>query len=120
MTSPNRRSARDRRLLALADRVIRPVLTNSRVERAIGHPCCTLRYTGRVSGAPVELTVWYQRTDDGVDVDVGLPDRKAWWRNFRGAGHPVHVQIDGVSRSGHGVAVGEPPGPVRVHIRWRD
>jgi hypothetical protein len=27
-----------------------------------------------------------------VRIEVGMPDRKTWWRNFT-TGHPLHLQL---------------------------
>lgn len=113
-----RERERNRRMWVGVDRVIEPVLTNRRVEKLIGHRTCSLHYVGRSSGKPVELTVWYELTQEGCRVEVGAAAKKSWWRNFRGAGHPCEVIVDGVRRSGHGTAHGTPPGKVYVDIRW--
>ena len=74
-------------------------------------------YTGRRSGRRFSIPVGYRRTGDEVTIDVGLPDRKTWWRNFTGDGSPLAVRLDGVDRPGHGVARRDDQGRVTVAVR---
>lgn len=98
--------------------IIRPVLSNPRVQQLIGHRTCLVRYTGRRSGRQIGLTVWYRRTPEGVAIEVGAPGQKVWWRNFRGTGHPIEVVIDEVTHRGTGRAVDE--SGVRVEVTFDD
>ena len=60
----------------------------------------------------------YRRRDDGnIDIVANMPDAKTWWRNFLGDGAPLSVTLDGVERSGHGVAHRDDNGRVTVQVR---
>lgn len=97
-----------------ANRLMRPVLTNPVVQRLIRRPTCTVRYAGRRSGAERELTAWYQRTGNGVDIQVGMPERKTWWKNFRRP-HALEIEIDGRRYAGTG-AVEQRAGKTFVRV----
>lgn len=74
-----------------------------------------IRYTGRKSGQTFELPVGYQRKGDTVVIRVGMPDKKAWWRNFLGEGSAVtFVGLDGRDRTGHALATRDERGGVSV------
>src|SRR4051794_35791783 len=44
---------------------------------------CLISVTGRRSGRTFTFPVAYSRTDAGVRIAVGWPERKRWWRNLR-------------------------------------
>ena len=48
-------------------------------------------------------------------IRVGMPDKKAWWRNFLGEGSAVtFVGLDGRDRTGHALATRDERGGVSV------
>lgn len=61
-------------------------------------------YTGRRSGRTFSMPVSYQRDGDTVTIQVSLPERKTWWRNFTGDGGPLSLHLDGADRAGHALA----------------
>jgi hypothetical protein len=74
-----------------------------------------IRYQGRKSGKTFELPVGYRRTGDTIVIGVAMPDKKAWWRNFLGAGDAlVFVGLDGADRTAHAVATRDERGGVSV------
>jgi hypothetical protein len=76
-------------------------------------------YVGRRSGRTFSTPVGYQRVEGGVVIEVSIPDRKEWWRNFTGEGGPITVRLDEVERPGHAVA-SRFRGRVRVTVRFTD
>lgn len=85
------------------------------VGRLIRRGLVVIRYTGRKSGQTFELPVGYQRKGDTVVIRVGMPDKKAWWRNFLGEGSAItFVGLDGRDRTGHAVATRDDRGGVSV------
>ena len=96
--------------------VVDALLRSPRLRGLVQGRMTVLTYTGRRSGREVRLPVGYERGGpERVLVRVGLPDRKTWWRNFTGDGHPVTVLLDGRERVGHGVVVRE-AGRVTVDV----
>jgi hypothetical protein len=77
----------------------------------------TISYVGRKSGRTFSLPIGYQRSGDTVTIRVGMPDKKAWWRNFLGAGAPMTIQLDGKERSGHAIATRDDRGRVSVVLQ---
>jgi hypothetical protein len=73
--------------------------------------------TGRVSGREYTLPVAYERDGDSVQITVGWPERKRWWRNLTGAGAPVRVRLSGDERTGHAVATGDDASGVEVVVK---
>ncbi|MFE7407594.1 nitroreductase/quinone reductase family protein [Isoptericola sp. NPDC057559] len=76
-----------------------------------------LTYTGRRSGRVFSIPVGYRRRGEVVTIGAMLPDAKLWWRNFLGAGAAATVEVDGVARPGHAVAVRDDAGRVTVTVR---
>lgn len=86
--------------------VVGALLRSPRLRGLVQGRMTILTYTGRRSGRAFSLPVSYEQDGpDRVLVPIGLADRKTWWRNFTGDGHPVAVRLDGTDRPGHGVAV---------------
>lgn len=80
-------------------------LQNSpRFGRLVRQRMTVVTYVGRRSGREFSTPVAYFRTDDGVRIDVMMPDAKNWWRNFTGDGGPLSVRLDDVERTGHATA----------------
>jgi hypothetical protein len=77
-----------------------------------------IRYVGRRSGKTIETPVGYQRSGDGIVINVMSPDNKTWWRNFLGEGGPITLlKLDGQDRTGHGVADRDDKGRVKVTVQ---
>ena len=84
-------------------------LANLCVERALRSPLhgaldgslTLLTYRGMRSGREITLPVQYARDGDQVVVLVGHPERKRWWRNFRGP-REVRLRLDGRDWTGRG------------------
>jgi hypothetical protein len=73
--------------------------------------------TGRRSGREFTFPVSYSRpSEDKVEITVGWPERKKWWRNLRGKGGPVRLRLRGKERTGHAVARGDAESGVTVHV----
>jgi len=53
-----------------------------------------VRYLGRRSGATFTTPTQYASRNGGIIIMVGTPERKQWWRNFRG-GHDLEVLLRG-------------------------
>lgn len=61
--------------------------------------CCMLTTTGRRSGRPHEIEIWFGVLDGGVCLISGNGPTADWYRNL--VAHPlVHLLIDGVAWSG--------------------
>jgi len=77
-----------------------------------------IRYVGRRSGKTVQTPVGYQRSGDGIVINVMSPDNKTWWRNFLGEGGPITLlKLDGRDRTGHAVTDRDDKGRVQVTVR---
>ena len=75
-----------------------------------------ISYTGRKSGARFTLPVAYRLRGDTVTIQVAMPERKNWWRNFLGSGAPLTVHLDDGARSGMAVAHRDERGQVTVTV----
>ena len=77
-----------------------------------------IRYVGRKSGRTFQIPVGYRRSGDSIVIGVNMPDKKNWWRNFRGEGGPITLLgLDGRDRQGNAVAVRDDRGRVSVTVR---
>jgi hypothetical protein len=77
-----------------------------------------IRYVGRRSGKTIETPVGYQRSGDGIVINVMSPDNKTWWRNFLGEGAPITLlKLDGQDRTGHAIASRDEDGRVKVAVQ---
>ena len=59
----------------------------------------------------------YRRTGDTITIRVGLPDQKAWWRNFLGTGAPMTIHLVDGERTGHAIATRDDRGRVTVTLK---
>lgn len=89
---------------ARVNAVVRPIVLSPRWGRLLGRSMTVVTYTGRRSGRSFTIPVAYRREGDEVTIRVEIPDRKNWWRNFTGEGAPLSLRLEGVERTGHGVA----------------
>jgi hypothetical protein len=74
-------------------------------------------YTGRRSGRTFSTPVAFRQAGDTVTISVEVPQRKKWWRNFTGEGGPLSLELNGVERVGHAVAVENGKGRVIITVR---
>lgn len=95
------------------ERVMLPLL-DSPVGAALGASTAVVSYTGRRSGKQVTLPVMYRRKGDIVVIGVTMPSAKTWWRNFRGEGARMRLDLGGEVREAHAIAVERDNGAVRV------
>lgn len=72
--------------------------------------------TGRRSGREYTFPVAYRRRGETVEITVGWPARKRWWRNLRDGGAPVRLRLGGETRSGHAEAHGDERSGVTVAV----
>lgn len=91
--------------------------TSPRWGRLVSRRLTVITYTGRRSGRTFSTPVGYRRAGDTVTIGVQFPDAKTWWRNFLGDGGPITLDLDGVDRAGHAVAVRDGAGRVTVTAR---
>ena len=72
--------------------------------------------TGRRSGREFTFPVGYSREGDRVEIVVGWPERKIWWRNLRQGGR-VRLLLAGEELSGWAQAHGDERRGVTVDVR---
>lgn len=84
--------------------------------RGAGRRLALITVTGRKTGREYTFPVGYSRRGDQVEVVVGWPERKLWWRNLTGEGAPVRIEIEGTERRGHAVARGDEESGVTVEV----
>ena len=84
-------------------RVINPLvlwILRSPLHRLLSSRLAAITVTGRRSGARHTLPVGYRRADDALEIRVGAPERKMWWRNLQGDGALVELLVRGEASSG--------------------
>lgn len=84
----------------LVNPVVRAVL-RSPVHRLLSGSVMLITYTGRRSGKHRTIPVMYAPAGGTLLVNVGMAERKRWWRNLQG-GAPVEVLLQ--RRSSRGLA----------------
>lgn len=104
------------RLAAAVNTLVRPFVASSLGRRLVGGTLTLVTYRGRRSGKVVTIPVGYVHRGEEVDIGVGMPDQKVWWRNFTGDGHPLAIRLDGVDRTGHAVARRGDDGTVHLTV----
>ena len=72
--------------------------------------------TGRRTGRRYTVPVSYRRTGNHLEITVGWPERKRWWRNLTGAGAPVEIEIARTRFRGHAIASGDESAGVTVDV----
>lgn len=93
------------------------LVTSPLLGRLVRRRMTVVTYTGRRSGRVISTPVAYLRRGDGVvEIPVGLPGKKTWWRNFTGEGAALTLLLDGAPHPGHGVATRDSRGAVRVTV----
>ena len=91
------------------------LVLRSPAHRALSGRLALITVTGRRSGRRFTFPVGYRRVDGRVEIAVGAPDRKLWWRNLRGGG-PVLIRLRGTEHSGWGEAHGDAQSGVTVVV----
>jgi len=92
------------------------VLLNSPLHAPLSGQLALITVTGRRSGRTFTFPVGYQRAGNIVNIGVGWPERKLWWRNLLDQGAPVQMRIRGTDYSGHAVARGDEQRGVTVEV----
>lgn len=93
------------------------LITSRRLGPVVRRRMTVVRYAGRRSGRVISTPVGYRRRGAGVvEIPVGLPGRKTWWRNFTGEGAALTLLLDGSPREGHAVATRGARGTVLVTV----
>ena len=72
-------------MLWVTNRLVNPVLAwvlRSGAGRVLGRRLAVVEYVGRRSGERRRLVTLYRRAGGAIEIPIGLPDRKTWWRNF--------------------------------------
>ncbi len=77
----------------VANRLLIPLL-RSRAGRFLGRRIAVVEYLGRRSGQHHQLVTRYVKEGGTVRIEVGMFDRKTWWRNFK-TEHPVRLRLAG-------------------------
>lgn len=85
--------------------IMEPLLRLPFLKDTVFKSMTEITYAGRRSGKQVTLPVAFQRRGENqVIVGVAMAERKTWWRNFDSGPHPIGIRLDGVDRTGTGVA----------------
>jgi hypothetical protein len=71
--------------------------------------------TGRRSGRKYTFPVGYEQEGDRVQITVGWPEGKRWWRNLRQGGE-VQLWLRGVERNGQALARRDERSGVTVEV----
>jgi deazaflavin-dependent oxidoreductase (nitroreductase family) len=79
----------------------------------VSEDCCCLTTTGRVSGEPREVELWFERERDTVYMLSGNGVLSAWVRNIL-AEPAVKLRIDGEAFEGRAQVVGDDEEIARV------
>lgn len=93
------------RVARVFNTAVTPLLSAPVIGPFLGKSMTQISYTGRKSGKRFTLPVAFRRQDDGtIIVGVAASGQKTWWRNFQPGPTPMTITLDGVERSGTGVA----------------
>ena len=82
---------------AFLNRFVNPIVAailRSPAHGLLSRRLLLLTYTGAVSAASHTIPVAYGERDDGLEIRVGAPEAKRWWRNLR-SGAPVELRLRG-------------------------
>lgn len=77
----------------LANRLLIPAL-RSRAGARLGRRLAVVEYQGRRTGKHRQLVTHYTQDGPKVSIEVGMAERKTWWRNFR-APQPLCLRLAG-------------------------
>lgn len=75
----------DLRTFTVFNRTVNPVvrlLLRSPAHRALSGRLALITVTGRRSGRRFTFPVGYRELDGRIEIAVGWPERKRWWRNL--------------------------------------
>ncbi|MCF8602795.1 nitroreductase family deazaflavin-dependent oxidoreductase [Gordonia sp. HY442] len=93
------------RVARVVNTAVTPLLSAPVVGPLLGKSMTQISYTGRKSGKRFTLPVAFRRQADGtILVGVAAASQKTWWRNFQPGPTPITIDLDGVERTGTGVA----------------
>ena len=85
----------------IADPLVSLIL-RSRFHRWMSASVLLITYRGRRSGKEFTLPVQYVQDGHLIYIVPGMPEKKSWWRNFRGK-TPVQLTLRGEVLSGNSV-----------------
>jgi hypothetical protein len=77
----------------VANRILSPLL-HSRAGARLGRRLAVVEYLGRRTGQRHQLVTQYILDGTTVRIDVGMAERKTWWRNFQQP-HPIRLRLAG-------------------------
>lgn len=103
---------------AVQNRTVNPLvrgLLRSPAHGLLSRRLLLITVTGRRSGRRFTIPVGYREAEGGLEIAVGGPERKRWWRNLRG-GAPVAVRLRGQERRGWAEAHGDERAGVTVSV----
>jgi deazaflavin-dependent oxidoreductase (nitroreductase family) len=96
------------RILQRAGNPFVRLILRSPLHSLLSRTLILVTYTGRRTGQERSLPVMYAPDGGRLVVLAGEPERKAWWRNFEGAGRSAHVCRRGKRIEVHGQVVRDP------------
>lgn len=105
-------------VFAVYNRTVNPVvrlLLRSPAHGALSRRLALITVTGRRSGHRFTIPVGYREADRRVEILVGRPERKRWWRNLRG-GAPVQLHLRGEQHTGWAEVHGDEHSGVTVVV----
>lgn len=77
----------------VANKLLIPVL-KSRMGARLGRRLAVVEYQGRRTGKHHQLVTQYTKEARTVSIEVGMAERKTWWRNFRTT-RPLRLRLAG-------------------------
>ncbi|CAN5433003.1 hypothetical protein BH10ACT1_BH10ACT1_22760 [soil metagenome] len=90
-------------------------LLEGRFGGRLGRSLAVVRYTGRTTGEQRRLVTQYRRAGGTVTIDVVVPKRKQWWRNFT-TPRPIELTLAGSTYVGSARASVDDHGAVTVTV----
>jgi deazaflavin-dependent oxidoreductase (nitroreductase family) len=94
-------------VISVLNHLVNPIvraLLRSRLHGVLSGSVMLITYTGRRTGRRRTIPVMYARADATLLVNVGLAERKRWWRNLQD-GAPVEVLVERRSARGRAEAI---------------
>ena len=110
--------SRGHAFFAIFNRTVNPVtrlVLRSPAHRALSGRLALITVTGHRSGGRFTIPVGYRETDGRIEIAVGWPERKRWWRNLLG-GSPVVIRLRGEEHTGWAEAHGDERSGVTVTV----
>ena len=99
---------------SLANRLLIPILSSSS-GGPLGRRLALVDYLGRRTGQHHQLVAMYVIEGPTVQITVGMPEHKTWWRNFESP-HPLQLRLAGVDHVAMALVVHD-QGHVRVVVQ---